>query len=97
VGFWAGLLRSVSCPFYDVCENAGDQVTNCMAANACATDDNSIWHGIRDDPNATATSISPDRLAGLSPHGVGTTVWSYDQGYHPIAWNAPGAQYGCWY
>ena len=97
VGFWAGLLRSVSCPFYNVCENAGDQVTNCMAANACATNDNTIWHGVRDDPNATATSISPDRLAGLSPHGVGTSVWSYDQGYHPIAWNAPGAQYGCWY
>ena len=97
VGFWAGLLRSVSCPFYNVCENAGDQVTNCMAANACATNDNTIWHGVRDDPNATATSISPDRLAGLPPHGVGTSVWSYDQGYHPIAWNAPGAQYGCWY
>jgi hypothetical protein len=97
VGFWAGLLRSVSCPFYDVCENAGDQVTNCMAANACSSNDNTIWHGVRDDPAATATSVSPDRLAGLPPHGVGTTVWSYDQGYHPVAWNAPGAQYGCWY
>jgi hypothetical protein len=97
VGFWAALLRSVSCPFYNVCENAGDQVTNCMAANACATNDNHIWQGVRDSPSATATSISPDRLAGLSPHGVGTTVWSYDQGYHPIAWNAPGPQYGCWY
>ncbi len=97
VGFWAGLLRTVSCPFYDVCENAGDQVTNCMASNACTTDDNTIWHAVRDDPSATATSISPDRLAGLPPHGVGTSVWSYDQAYHPIAWNAPGAQYGCWY
>jgi hypothetical protein len=97
VGFWAGLLRSVSCPFYNVCENAGDQVTNCMAANACGSNNNAIWHGVRDDPQATATSISPDRLAGLPPHGVGTTVWSYDQGYHPVAWNAPGAQYGCWY
>ena len=38
---------------------------------------------MRDDPAATATSISPDRLAGLPPHGVGTTVWSYDQGYQP--------------
>jgi len=97
VGFWAGLLRTVSCPFYNVCENAGDQVTNCMAANACSSNDNSIWHGVRDDPNATATSISPDRLAGLPPHGPGTTIWSMDQGYHPIAWNAPGAQYSCWY
>lgn len=97
VGFWAGLLRSVSCPFYNVCENAGDQVTNCMAANACSSNDNAIWHGVRDDPSATATSVSPDRIAGLPPHGAGTTVWSYDQGYHPIAWNAPGAQYGCWY
>src|SRR5207249_191337 len=74
VGFWAGLLRSVSCPFYNVCENAGDQVTNCMAANACATNDNNIWHGVRDDPNATATSISPDRLAGLPPHGLGPSA-----------------------
>ena len=97
VGFWAGLLRSISCPFYNVCENAGDQVTNCMAANACGSNDNSIWHSVRDDPAATATSISPDRLAGLPPHGVGTTVWSFDQGYHPISWNAPGSQYGCWY
>jgi len=97
VGFWSALLRSVSCPFYDVCENAGDQVTNCMAANACGSNDNTIWHGVRDDPAATATSISPDRLAGLPPHGVGTSTWSYDQGFHPIAWNAPGPQYGCWY
>ena len=97
VGFWSALLRSVSCPFYNVCENAGDQVTNCMAANACASNDNTIWHGVRDDPSATATSISPDRLAGLPPHGAGTSVWSYDQGYHPVAWNAAGAQYGCWY
>ena len=97
VGFWSALLRTVSCPFYNVCENAADQVTNCMAANACSSNDNAIWHGVRDDPSATATSISPDRLAGLPPHGVGTTVWSYDQGYHPIAWNAPGGQYGCWY
>jgi len=97
VGFWSALLRTVSCPFYNVCENAGDQVTNCMAANACATNDNWIWHGVRDDPSATATSISPDRLAGLPPHGAGTTVWSHDQGSHPIAWNGPGPQYGCWY
>jgi hypothetical protein len=97
VGFWAGMLRSVSCPFYNVCENAGDQVTNCMAANACAANDHTIWQGVRDNPFATATSISPDRLAGLPPHGAGTTIWSYDQGYHPIAWNAPGPQYGCWY
>jgi hypothetical protein len=97
VGFWSGLLRSVSCPFYDVCENAADQVTNCMSANACGSNDNTIWHGVRDDPFTTASSVSPDRLAGLPPHGVGTTTWSYDQGYHPIAWNAPGAQYGCWY
>jgi hypothetical protein len=96
-GFWSALLRSVSCPFYNVCENAGDQVTNCMSANACSSNDNTIWHGVRDDPAATATSISADRIAGLPPHGVGTTVWSYDQGYHPVAWNAPGAQYGCWY
>jgi len=82
--FLSALLRSVSCPFYNICENAGDQVTNCMAANACATNDNGIWHGVRDNP-APATSISPDRLAGLPPHNVGTTVWSYDQGYHPIA------------
>lgn len=97
VGFWAGVLRSVSCPFYNVCENAADQVTNCMAANACASNDHTVWHGVRDNPFATATSISPDRLAGLPPHGAGTTIWSYDQGYHPIAWNAPGPQYGCWY
>jgi len=97
VGFWSALLRSVSCPFYNVCENAGDQVTNCMSANQCATDDNAIWHAVRDDPAATATSISADRLAGLPPHGAGTTVWSYDQAYHPIVWNGPGAQYGCWY
>ncbi|HTO98783.1 MAG TPA: hypothetical protein VMK66_17155 [Myxococcales bacterium] len=96
-GFWSALLRTVSCPFYNVCENAGDQVTNCMAANACASNDNTIWHGVRDDPSATATSISADRIAGLPPHGAGTTVWSYDQGYHPVAWSAPGAQYGCWY
>jgi hypothetical protein len=95
-GFWGGLSVAVSCPFFDVCENAGDQVTNCMSSNACDTNDNRIWHGVRDDPSATATSVSPDRLAGRPPHGVGTTSWSYDTGYQTIMWNAPGAQYGCW-
>ena len=47
----------------------------------------------RQNPRKLAQAL----LAGLPPHGVGTTVWSYDQGYHPIAWNGPGPQYGCWY
>ena len=96
-GFWGSIGIDIACPFRNVCENAGDQVTNCMAANACSTDDNSIWHGVRDNTFTTATSISPDRIAGRGPHGVGTTVWSFDQPSHPVAWNAPGAQYGCWY
>ena len=97
--WWTRRLIGISCPFYNVCENAGDQATNCMSSNACDTNDNAIWHGVRDNPGATATSISPDRLSGhRSPHDQApTTVWWYDRGDHPIAWNGPGSQYGCWY
>ncbi len=95
-GFWGRALLGVSCLFRNVCENAGDQVTNCMAADVCDSDDNRIWHRVRDDPTEVARSISPDRLAGLPPHGR-ATVWSDDPIAHPVVFSAGGAQYGCWY
>ncbi len=93
-GFWGSILVDIGCPFYNVCENAGDQVTNCMSSNACSSNDNSIWHGVRDNPGATARSISPDHLRGI--YSASTDSWAADQAYHQVQWNAPGAQYGCW-
>jgi hypothetical protein len=96
VGFWGGLLLGVACPFYDVCGRAGSQVTNCMAEGRCDSTDAKIWKRVRDNPDTTATSISPDRIGGWGAHsGTPTTVWSSDY-THELQWNSGGNVYGCW-
>jgi hypothetical protein len=100
LGFWGNIGASVGCPvFWDVCANAGNQVVNCMATNGCGSSNGSTWRAVRDDPNATATSISPDRLGGWSGHswgGENDAVWSADWN-NPVQWNSGGNVYGCWY
>ncbi len=100
LGFWGGIGASVGCPFFwDVCGNAGNQVTNCMSTASCSSSNGDIWRGVRDDPNATATSISPDRLGGWAGHSWGgpeDAVWSTDWNID-VQWNSGGNVYGCWY
>ncbi len=95
VGFWGGMAITVACPFTNVCARAGSQVTNCMSANRCDTADGNIWRGVRDNPSATATSISPDRIGGWGVHPTTTTVWANDYS-HQLQWNSGGNVYGCW-
>ncbi|HEU4412691.1 MAG TPA: hypothetical protein VFS43_46030 [Polyangiaceae bacterium] len=99
LGFWGNIGASVGCPFYDVCGSAGNQVTNCMATNGCGSTNGDNWKAVRDNPNATATSISPDRLGGWSGHSWGgpeDPVWSIDWN-NDVQWNSGGNVYGCWY
>lgn len=100
LGFWGNIGASLGCPiFWDVCGNAGSQVTNCMATGSCGSSSASVWKGVRDDPNATATSISPDRLGGWGVHSWGgpeDAVWSTDWN-NTVQWNSGGNVYGCWH
>ncbi|MCE9669573.1 hypothetical protein LY474_17400 [Myxococcus stipitatus] len=96
LGWFENVALSVICPiFWNVCTNAGNQVANCMSANRCDTSTSTIWRAVRDDPNATATSISPDRIGGWSVHPVTSTLWANDYS-HQLQWNSGGNVYGCW-
>jgi hypothetical protein len=100
LGFWGNIGASVGCAvFWDVCSNAGNQVTNCMAYNGCGSSNGNNWKAIRDNPSTTATSISPDRVGGWAGHSWGgpdDAVWSTDWNM-PVQWNSGGNVYGCWY
>lgn len=96
LGWFKNAALTVICPvFWNVCTNAGNQVANCMSANRCDTSSSVIWKRVRDDPNTTATSISPDRIGGWSVHPVSTTLWASDYS-HQLQWNSGGNVYGCW-
>jgi hypothetical protein len=98
LGFWGGVGASFSC-FESICDDAGRQVRNCMAAGRCDTDDGNVWNNIYNNPATVARSISPDRLGGWSGHpytGPGVSVWSYDTS-NSIQWNSGGSVYGCWF
>lgn len=95
LGWFTGVVLTVVCPFNNVCGNAGSQITNCMSANRCDDSNGNIWRGVRDDPAATATSISPDRIGGWGVHPYNLTTWGPDY-THQLQWNSGGNVYGCW-
>jgi hypothetical protein len=105
IGFWKGIAVNLTC-FESICDDAARQVGNCMAVGRCDTDDDdsaNTFAGVRNDPAATATSISPDRLGGWSGHpwdgyldGSGVSVWAAGT-EQAVQWNSAGNVYGCWY
>jgi len=95
LGWFQNAALTVACPFFNVCGNAGNQVANCMSANNCESSDGRHWKAVRDDPNTTATSISPDRIGGWGVHPINNTVWGPDY-THQLQWNSGGNVYGCW-
>jgi len=100
MGFWSGLGATVACPFSDICDNAGNEVANCMSTGKCSTNDSGVWNGVKNDrTNGFAQTISPDHIAGWSGHpssGAGTSVWAYDTN-NTVTWSSSGNVYGCWY
>jgi hypothetical protein len=95
LGWFTDAALTMACPGYNVCGNAGNQVANCMSANMCDSSDGRYWKSVRDDPNATATSISPDRIGGWGVHPIHNTTWGPDY-THQLQWNSGGNVYGCW-
>ncbi len=98
LGFWSSIGSTITC-FENICDDAGRQVRNCMAAGQCNTDSSSVWNNISNDSSTVARSISPDRLGGWSGHpwsGAGVSVWAYDSS-NTIQWNSGGNVYGCWF
>ncbi|WP_224248200.1 hypothetical protein [Hyalangium gracile] len=98
LGFWKGIGSSITC-FENICDDAGRQVRNCMAAGRCDTDDSGVWNNISNNAGTVARSISPDRLGGWSGHpynGAGVSLWAYDTS-NTIQWNSGGNVYGCWF
>ncbi|HYW87020.1 MAG TPA: hypothetical protein VFB50_04575 [Chloroflexota bacterium] len=102
LGFWAGVGAGITCiDFNGICDEAADQVVNCMATGNCGTSDHGVWTGLVNG-GATATSISPDSLGGWSGHTwsgyptSGASVWGYDINQTP-QWNSGGSVYGCFF
>lgn len=95
LGWFIGSALVVACPTYNVCGNAGNQVANCMSTNLCDSSDGRYWQSVRDDANATSTSISPDRIGGWGVHPLNNTIWGPDYS-HQLQWNSGGNVYGCW-
>lgn len=99
VGFWASAGAAFTCFDGDLCDEAGDEVSNCMAGGNCGSSDHSYWTGIANNSAVTATTMSPDHVAGWSGHpytGAGVSVWAYD-GNNTVSWSSSGNVYGCWY
>jgi hypothetical protein len=97
LGFWGSIKAAVGCLFVDVCELAANQVVNCMATGECG-DTSDRWRRVVADPDAVATSISPDCVGGWNScgkDGTGTSIWAHDDS-RLVQWNADGNQYGCW-
>ncbi len=82
-----------------VCTAAANQITNCFVTPTGCGLNGSYWKNTRDNPNATAWSISPDRIGGVGPrHANVNSTWS-GAGAGPEQtprWNAAGLTYGCW-
>lgn len=98
LGFWSSVGSTISC-FENICDDAGRQVRNCMAAGRCDTDDGNVWSSIYNNSSTVSRSISPDRIGGWSGHpytGTGVSVWSYDT-TNTLQWNSGGNVYGCWF
>jgi hypothetical protein len=81
----------------NACEDAGQQVRNCMALGKCDSDDTSAWNTAK--VTATTRSVSPDRLAGRgTKHYADTTngsMWKAAVA-EDLQWNQPGSNYSCY-
>lgn len=103
LGFWGGMGASITC-FEGICDDASRQVANCMAVGRCDTDDDgsNTYKSVRNDPNTTATSVSPDRVGGWTLHPwtgyptSGVSSWAADN-TQSVQWNSGGNVYGCWF
>jgi hypothetical protein len=99
-GFWGTLGACISCLDCNLLDEAGDQVVDCFANNQgthCGQSNHDwAWNGVY---GHTATSISPDRLWGISGHDWSTnnnSPWR-PASYGILYFNQGGNQYGCWY
>jgi hypothetical protein len=98
-GFWASAGAAVTCLDSDLCDEAADQVSNCMSGGNCGSSDHSYWTGIANNSSTTATTMSPDHIGGWNGHpytGSGVSVWAYDNS-NTVTWSSSGNVYGCWY
>lgn len=99
MGFWSHVGTTFACFDSDLCDEAADQVTNCMSAGVCNTGNNNYWKNVNNDGSTVAVAISPDLLGGWSGHPYGSAapnpVWSYDN-KQTVQWNSGGNVYGCW-
>ncbi len=103
MGFWESVGVGIIC-FEGVCDDAARQVRNCfLDAEWCDSDSNALWNRFAADPNATATSLSPDDFTGWGGHATvaaasNEIVGPY-AGYSEatVQWNAGGTQYSCWF
>jgi hypothetical protein len=99
-GFWGTLGACFACFDCNLLDEAGDQVVDCFTNNqgTYCGQSNHDWAG-NSTYGHTATSISPDRIWGISGHYCSTnnnSPWRPAPGY-AVQFNQPGNYYGCWY
>jgi hypothetical protein len=80
----------------DICENAGNEMVNCILGN-CDTNNSNWGWGL-----PGAYSISDDDIGcwngngtGAPCTGSGSSVWGWDV-MNPVQWNSGGSDYSCW-
>jgi hypothetical protein len=100
-GFWGTLGACIACFDCNLLDEAGDQIVNAFAYSqgTDATMEGHAWAG-NSVSGHTATTVSPDRLAGAS--GQYSTTPANNSPWQPAAYNTllfnqPGNVYGCWY
>ena len=92
---WWGIF--FGCPSSIGCNHAAAMVLNCMATADCTQNNNFFWQSALTPPDSHASSISPDRLGGLTRfinEVPRPTTWATDTA-HWVQWNIAGEVCGC--
>ncbi|HVY32328.1 MAG TPA: hypothetical protein VHB79_37585 [Polyangiaceae bacterium] len=98
-GYWKRVKSAVACFDGDLCNETAQQVLDCFALGNCTDGESEAWAGVRDDPAATARSVSPDCVTGWAPGcgvtGPGASPWAYDFN-QDVVFSGAGRRFGCW-
>jgi hypothetical protein len=105
LGDWGNIGAAVTCAFpyfdLDICDDAARQVRNCFVdPSKCNSSSDSPWNNVKNNANARARSISPDRLLGTHGHFPAGSAhagpWS-GNAEATVQWSSAGNVYGCWF
>lgn len=98
-GFWGTLGACFACFDCNLLDEAADEAVDCFTVNqgtSCGMS-NHDWAG-NSVYGHTASTISPDRVAGNGVHYTGSNNSPWEPyPYNTVQFNQPGNNYACWY